>query len=55
MPHAAITAVLVFAATTGHRPHGTVGAILLLVVTGVVVYYFWRRRKASERERDGRR
>lgn len=55
MPHAATMAALVLAATTGHRPHGAVGAVILVVVTGVVVYYFWRRRKASERERDERR
>jgi hypothetical protein len=54
MPHTAITAALVLAATTGHRPHGFVGVVLLLIVTAGVAYYFWRRRKAT-RERDERR
>src|SRR5579863_5315046 len=55
MAHAAPLAALGLAAATGHRPRGTLGALILVVVTGVVVYYFWRRRKASERDRDERR
>jgi hypothetical protein len=54
MPHTAITAALVLAATTGHRPHGFIGVALVLIVTAGVVYYFWWRRKAT-RERDERR
>jgi hypothetical protein len=54
MPHAAITAGLVLAATTGHRPHGLIGVVLVLIVTAGVGYYFWWRRK-TQRERDERR
>jgi len=54
MPHPAITAALVLAATTGHRPHGFIGVLIFLIVTAGVVYYFWWRRKAG-REPDERR
>ena len=54
MLHAAITAALVLAARTGHRPHGFIGVVLVLIVTAAVAYYFWRRRK-TQRERDERR
>jgi hypothetical protein len=54
MLHAAITAALVLAATTGHRPHGFIGVVLVLIVTAGVAYYFWWRRK-TQRERDERR
>jgi hypothetical protein len=54
MPQAAITAALVLAATTGHRPHGFIGVVLVLIVTAGVAYYFWWRRK-TQRERDERR
>ena len=37
MPHAAITAGLALAATTGHRPHGFIGVVLVLIVTAGVV------------------
>jgi hypothetical protein len=35
---------LLLAATTGHRPHGFAGALLVLIVTAGVLYYFWGRR-----------
>ena len=54
MLHAAITAALVLVATTGHRPHGFIGVVLVLIVTAGVAYYFWWRRK-TQRERDERR
>jgi len=54
MPHAAITAALVQAAATGHRPHGFIGVAVFLIVTAGVVYYFWWRRK-TQRERGERR
>lgn len=54
MPHAAITAALVLAATTGHRRHGFIGLVLLLIVIAGVAYYFWRRRKVRQ-ERDKQR
>jgi hypothetical protein len=54
MPHAAITAALVLASTTRHRPHGFIGVVLVLIVTAGVAYYFWWRRK-TQRERDERR
>jgi hypothetical protein len=53
MAYASKTATLVLVATTGHRPHGFIGVLLVLIVTAGVAYYFWWRRK-TQRERDAR-
>jgi cytochrome bd-type quinol oxidase subunit 2 len=55
MIQALVNTISVLAATTGHRRHGALIAVIVLVVIAGLAYYAWHQRKLRQRAEHERR